>query len=526
MIDEIDCGIINPLRQVRIALCQIAIEPDQFAGPGRTLDTKAFSVLEARVIRTLSEIRDFRPQIVQFPECSIPSEMLHHLRKWSRDNDAIIIAGTHYEPDGDNFISKCPIIFPNGNEFACEKITISPLEKRPVPGQKVIPGSVRYMFRNSTIGNFMVLICSDLLDPDTAGSIEDLNPDIVFVCSFQSDSKRYHSVLSNLCINSKDGVYYSYSNCYSPTGGADGKSGLFAVTDRKYLPTFKEAGMTNLIPEQKLWEAQQENDFVICDFDIETKKASLPKSAMSDPNVHIVNTRTSVLSTRSKSTLSRKFRLIAFDMDGTLLRGIDFSWSKLWEMCGDDGRQWRGYLSQYRKDMLSYEDWCNIAVKYFRNSRLSKDLIFEVARDCARITHNFDAGMKEIRKGDFKTALISGGVDIFLRAIIPNYKDYFDYVFINSLLFDADDIVSGVDITPYDYQGKAKALKLVCDAHGFDLKESIFVGDTFNDEYAIKSAGHSILYSSSRDGVRHMVDHEIVADDFNILAQYVLDISK
>jgi HAD superfamily phosphoserine phosphatase-like hydrolase len=519
MIDEVDLGVAPQQRTVRVAICQIPLAAQQFAAPGKTLAPEALRSLETRLLRTLAELREHRPQVVQFPECSIPADVIHHLRQWSADNNCIVIGGTHYEEESDGFVSKCPVIFPDGTEFVCEKITISPLEKSPVPGKKVVPGKIRYMFRNTAIGDFLVLICADLLDPDSSRSISELNPDIVFVSAFQPDRKRYHSVLADLCINSRDGIYACYSNCVSPLG-ADGRSGLFAVTDRAYLSAFKEAGLSDLNPEQKLWEAKGEADFVVCDLDLDAKKPAFPKSALVSPNAHIIATR----SLRAKQNVHNpgSHRLVAFDMDGTLLRGIEFSWTKLWELCGDDGRIWRGHLQRYLRGKLTYEAWCQEAVAYFRAARLDKDLIFSIARESATLTRNFAEGMNALRAAGLRTVLISGGVDIFLRALIPDYRKYFDQVFVNTLLFDSDDVVSGVNATQYDYEGKADALRLCCDIYGFDLNESVFVGDRFNDKHAIEVAGHAILYSDSKDGVKFQVDHVIEADDFLVLANYIL----
>ena len=46
--------------------------------------------------------------------------------------------------------------------------------------------------------------------------------------------------------------------------------GNFAVTDKTYLPSYK-AGISDLVPEQKLWQAAADNDFVVAELDLLAK---------------------------------------------------------------------------------------------------------------------------------------------------------------------------------------------------------------------------------------------------------------
>ena len=90
--------------------------------------------------------------------------------------------------------------------------------------------------------------------------------------------------------------------------------------------------------------------------------------------------------------------------------------------------------------------------------------------------------------------MISGGIDVLLYELIPDTDDLFDHIFINKLRFDAKNVVSGVEATPYDFEGKADALEKMCAEHGYTLDRSVFVGEGFNDGDASAKAGLSIAY--------------------------------
>lgn len=505
----------------KVAICQIALQTDQISFSGISLPQAKLDSLWKRVNRTLKEVIVEKPNVIQFPECSIPYMLIDRMQEFSVSNNVIIIAGTHYVYEEEGYISRCPIIFPNGDIHYSEKIVVSPFEKKPIRGEGVISGQKRLLFRNTIIGTFIVYICSDFLHSQTQNEISIYDPDLVFVSAFQPTSKtHYFNKLDAACGVGLNGCYCLYSNTLV-SGMSDGCSSLFGITDRIYQTSYAEAGLSDLLPSTKVWQAKSDNDYVIAELDLETKKPELPKRVQTKPNIDIIADRSRLKRRTTNQKSDKKYKLAVFDMDGTLIRGIVFSWVKLWELCGDDGKLWRSYLNQYQTGNLEYSEWCHIAVKYFREAGLSKDIIFEVAREQAYLVANLESGLLELKSLGFKTALVSGGVDIFMMSLIPNYRNLFDHNFINRLHFDGEDIVSTVTVTPYDFDGKAKAIENLCSDYGFDKEESIFVGDYFNDTEALKKAGYGIVFGDSEDGVKHVSNYSIDSEDFNDVVAHI-----
>ena len=535
MLDEID---LNDTKKtsVRVALCQIELNEEQIAFSGVELDAAVIETVWRRVERTLTEVCQYNPDVIQFPECSIPDALLANLTAFADKRRVIIIAGTHYQSSDEGFVSRCPVIFPDWVVHYTEKITVSPLEKTPMSGKSVIPGTKRLLFKNTRIGNFVVYICADFLEEVAQSEVADLDPDLVFVSAYHpTSSKQYYNELSKACGVGYSGAYCLYSNVQSPKlqsskgkpkSFSDGGSALFGITDRVYQQSYSEHGLSDLVPEAKVWQASSPNDYVIADLDLTMKKPEVPKRISTSPNIGIVASRSRLGRKRSSTESSQQFKLVAFDMDGTLLRGENYkySWPKLWELCGDDGTLWRGYMTQYRRGELGYAEWCETAVRYYREAGLCKDLIFQVARDQAYVVSGLSEGIQELRSMGMSTALISGGVDIFMMALLSDYKQLFDHNFVNRLQFDGEDIVCGVDVTPYDYEHKAEALRWLCNQHGFDIEEAIFIGDSYNDVAAMKEAGCGIVFGGNDESVRDISNKIVETDDLRDVVDYIKSI--
>jgi phosphoserine phosphatase len=227
------------------------------------------------------------------------------------------------------------------------------------------------------------------------------------------------------------------------------------------------------------------------------------------------------------------YKVVAMDLDGTLLRAnnFHFSWELIWTQL-KFGTQIRRQLRQayHRQADLdpsaesraaAYREWCQKACQCFKSRKLTRDKVREYSAQL-HLTKDFAEGIVRLRREGFVTALISGGISCFLEDRIPDFREYFDFVFINELLFDPDGMMSGVVSTEYDFQGKADALKLVCERAGCVLQESVFVGDQFNDAHAAYVAGATVAFPPHPGPRTWEPEFEIFEDDFEALLTVIL----
>jgi phosphoserine phosphatase len=129
-----------------------------------------------------------------------------------------------------------------------------------------------------------------------------------------------------------------------------------------------------------------------------------------------------------------------------------------------------------------------------------------------RLTKNCRNALKVLRSQGMVTALISGGINVFLEEAFPDFRNYFDFVFINELVFSSFGMISGVKATAYDFEGKADALALVCGLAGVTAEQSVFVGDHYNDKTVMSYAKKAIAYPAN-DAVPDDVSHATVKEN-------------
>jgi HAD superfamily phosphoserine phosphatase-like hydrolase len=218
-----------------------------------------------------------------------------------------------------------------------------------------------------------------------------------------------------------------------------------------------------------------------------------------------------------------RYKVVAFDLDGTLLRGagFEFSWEAVWRGLafgkGIQSKLKREYRQRSESDpsrasrIRAYQDWCEKACAQFKSRELTRAQLKELSSHLS-LTRNCREALAELRKQGVVTAIISGGINTFLEDAFPDYREHMDFVFINELLFAPTGALEGVRATAFDFQGKGEALDLVCDRVGCTPAEAVFVGDHFNDEAIMLKVDKAIAYPP-QDAVVSSVSHTTIVDD-------------
>lgn len=209
-------------------------------------------------------------------------------------------------------------------------------------------------------------------------------------------------------------------------------------------------------------------------------------------------------------TARRPVDLVAMDVDGTIIRGIEFSWKEVWRYLGYPDRERKTAMQKYLAEQLSYEDWCLYCLRAFKARKLKKADFKRIAKP-AHLVSGFRDAVAAMRAAGMKLVVVSGGIDTFLQELIPDYETVFDEVFINRFEFSKrkPHLLERINPTPYDFAGKVACIEQLCQRHTIPMDRVAFIGEGLNDRYAAGRVGITIALSSQSQEVREAFDHII-----------------
>ena len=215
-----------------------------------------------------------------------------------------------------------------------------------------------------------------------------------------------------------------------------------------------------------------------------------------------------------------KYKLVCFDLDGTIIDDIIFIWQTLNEGLGVSKEVRQFGIDSFKSGKFSYSEWAHYDIEEWKKAGTTKEKILELLKPLKLVK-----GAKEtlvgLKKEGYKLALISGSIDIALDILLPDYDEIFDDVFINKLKFNDDGSIDAIEPTAHDFEHKATALKDIAKREGLDLKECVFVGDHENDVHVAEEAGFSIAFNCKSDMLAQISDVVIEKKDLREIIKYL-----
>lgn len=217
----------------------------------------------------------------------------------------------------------------------------------------------------------------------------------------------------------------------------------------------------------------------------------------------------------------RRFDLVAFDVDGTL---VEHPRNKtVWEVLnaafagGDDVNRER--YAQYRAGRLSYADWVDLDVGSWRAAGATRaDLVAALAP--LTLVRGARETLDAIKAHGMRLAVISGTLDLLLETLFPDHP--FDEVYTNRIDFAADGSIASWRATPYDMEGKAVALRKIAAREGVPLSRCAFVGDHSNDLSAAKIAGFTVAFNPKSPDLEAIAGGVVRSTDLRDVLPYLL----
>lgn len=216
-----------------------------------------------------------------------------------------------------------------------------------------------------------------------------------------------------------------------------------------------------------------------------------------------------------------KYKLVCFDLDGTIVDETIFIWDTIHDFCGVSKEDRKKAYNNFVNKSISYDEWYANDRILLKKAKCNKKTLFEAIKPLKLMPGALET-LKKLKEKGLKIAIISGSLNLVLDYLIPNYEEIFDDVFINKMFFDEEGNISGGESTPFDFEHKATGLKEICKREGIDPKECVFVGDNHNDTHIAELAGLSIAFNCKSETLAEIADVVIEKKDLREILKHII----
>ena len=206
------------------------------------------------------------------------------------------------------------------------------------------------------------------------------------------------------------------------------------------------------------------------------------------------------------------YQLIAFDVDGTLVDHPEGKvvWQVLNQRFGGDPAENAARFKSYLGGEITYPQWVDLDVGDWQQAGATRAQIVAEIRAQLHLVRGAEQALSELAQRGYRLAVISGTLDIVIDQLFPVHP--FEVLYTNHIWFDDQGKIAGWEATPYDMEGKARALRATAAKMEIPLDRTVFVGDNINDLQAMAAAGLAVAFEPKDPKVSAAADHVIEGD--------------
>ena len=218
-----------------------------------------------------------------------------------------------------------------------------------------------------------------------------------------------------------------------------------------------------------------------------------------------------------------KYKLVCFDVDGTLIDNLEYSWKIFHDYFQVDQARREKAKKAFYNHKITYLEWAQHDINLWVEKKAKKeDFIKAIKHANLKLMEGAAETLSELKKRGLKLAIISGSLSVILEYFIPNYKEIFDHIFLSWIDFDEKGSIKKIKATSFDMEHKATALKQIAEKENLKLEECVFIGDHHNDVKVAQEAGLSIAFNAHSEELKKVANVCTDKKDLREILKYIL----
>jgi|FLOH01.1.fsa_nt_gi phosphoserine phosphatase len=216
-----------------------------------------------------------------------------------------------------------------------------------------------------------------------------------------------------------------------------------------------------------------------------------------------------------------QYKLIFFDLLGSLVDSSDHIWNIIHDYLGIDKEVRLKALNDFKEGKLTYQEWVAHNVNLWADKGVTKDILLQ-AIDGLTIREGALEVLQKLKNNHFRLVLMSGGLNFVFEKIFKQHQMLFDHIFINKLTFGNGNVIAGGTATPFDMRLKAVGLRIIAQKEGVSLEKCVFIGNNKDDVEAAQIAGLSIAFNSRSQELSDASNVQINSSNLMDILPYVM----
>ena len=122
-----------------------------------------------------------------------------------------------------------------------------------------------------------------------------------------------------------------------------------------------------------------------------------------------------------------KYRLVCFDVDGTLIDNVTFSWQVFHDYFQTDRHRREDARQKFFSGKITYLQWAEHDINLWKEKNAKKEDFLKAISNL-RLMDGAIETLEELKKSGIRLAIISGSLNVVLERFIPNYNLVLHYI--------------------------------------------------------------------------------------------------